>query len=239
MRHAGKDEGNITICWFSHGWFWIIPFQDGITSVGIVCWPSYVKSRKGNLEAFFWETVRNCRPMIDRMRQAKAIRPILATGNYSYQCTTMSGPQFILIGDAFAFVDPVFSSGVHLALNSAIQGVPVVEASLRGATDFAEKQHVFEASVRYGISCYSWFIYRFTQPAFRTMFMAPRNFFRMKEAILSVLAGDVFGKSPTAVPIFLFKCLYYLFILLNPQKNARQYRLRQHNAHKSHLWTES
>ncbi len=93
VRHAGKDEGNITICWFSHGWFWIIPFQDGITSVGMVCWPSYVKSRQGSLETFFWDTVRHCRPMIDRMRQAKAIRPIVATGNYSYQCTTMSGPH--------------------------------------------------------------------------------------------------------------------------------------------------
>ncbi len=114
-----------------------------------------------------------------------------------------------------------------------------MEASLRGTPDFSKKQHVFEASVQHGIACYSWFIYRFTQPAFRTMFMAPRNFFRMKEAILSVLAGDVFGKSPTTVPIFLFKCLYYLFILLHPTKNGWQYRLRRQNARKSQIWTET
>lgn len=239
FRNPERDAGNITICWFDQGWFWIIPFQDGTTSVGVVCWPSYLKSRQASLESFFWETVRKCPPMAARMGQAKALIPVVATGNYSYQCCVMSGPQFILVGDAFAFVDPVFSSGVHLALNSAIQGAQVVEAALRAAPNFIEKQKAFEASVRHGLSIYSWFIRRFTQPAFRTLFMAPRNYFRMKEAVLSVLAGDVFGKSPTGVPIFLFKCLYYIMAIIHPGDNIKQYRLRRGNARITPTWTDS
>ncbi|MBA3613535.1 MAG: tryptophan 7-halogenase [Nitrospirales bacterium] len=239
FRHPGKDAGNITICWSDQGWFWIIPFQDGTTSVGAVCWPSYLKSRKGTLESFFWETVRKCPPMADRMREAKAVRPVVATGNYSYHCSVMSGPQFILIGDAFAFVDPVFSSGVHLALNSAIRGAEVVEAALQESSGLAETRKEFERSVRQGIRMYSWFIYRFTQPAFRTLFMAPKNFFRMKEAVLSILAGDVFGKSPTTLPIFLFKCLYYIMAAIHPRINLRQYWLRQGDAHDTQTWTDT
>jgi flavin-dependent dehydrogenase len=195
--------------------------------VGVVCWPSYLKSRKGNLEAFFWEAVKSCPPMADRMKEAKSVMPVVATGNYSYQCSVMCGSQFILIGDAFAFVDPVFSSGVHLALNSAIRGAEVVDASLRGSPALHEKRRAFEASVRKGITMYSWFIYRFTQPAFRDLFMFPRNIFGIENAILSVLAGDVFSKKSIVIRVFLFKIFYYITVALDFRKNLKVYRIRK------------
>ena len=225
-RHSGKDEGNISLCWFEHGWFWIIPFHDGLTSVGMVCWPSYLKSRKDDLEEFFWQTVRSS-PMADRMKAAKAIMPIVATGNYSYQSRVMMGSQFMLVGDAFAFVDPVFSSGVHLALHSGIRGADVVDAYLHGHAQAGQKARQFEGAVRQGLKTYSWFICRFTQPAFRNLFMAPKNTFRIQEAVLSVLAGDVFGKTPTRRPIFLFKFFYFLFAMLDLKANLVQYRRRK------------
>lgn len=227
-RHSGKDEGNISICWFDHGWFWIIPFHDGVTSVGAVCWPSYLKSRKNDLEDFFWQTVRSSPPMADRMKDAKAVMPIVATGNYSYQSTIMMGPQFMLVGDAFAFVDPVFSSGVHLALHSGIRGADVVDAYLHGHAQAEQKARQFEGVVRRGLKTYSWFIYRFTQPAFRNLFMAPKNTFRIQEGVMSVLAGDVFGKTPTTRPILLFKFFYFLFSMLDLKANLVQYRRRKH-----------
>ena len=228
IRHSGKDEGNLTICWFEHGWFWIIPLPDGVTSVGMVCWPSYLKSRKGNLEDFFWQTIHDSRPMADRMKKAKAIMPIEATGNYSYQSSVMTGSQFILVGDAFAFMDPILSSGVHLALHSGIRGAEVVDAYLQGHAYAGQKARDFEAAVKHGLETYSWFIYRITQPAFRNLAMAPRNFFRMHEAISSVLSGDVFGTTPVKFPIFLFKSVYYLMALLDLKANLVQYRRRKH-----------
>lgn len=176
--------------------------------------------------------------MAERMSQAKSVMPIMATGNYSYQCSSMLGANYILLGDAFAFVDPVFSSGVHLALNSAIRGVEVVEATLREMPELAEKQQEFVASVKRGIATYSWFIHRFTQPAFRALFMAPKNYFRMKEAVLSVLAGDVFDKTPVTIPILLFKVVYYVTSFLDLPGNWAQVRLRKGNARDGQPWTE-
>ena len=193
-RHSGKDEGNISLCWFDHGWFWIIPLNDGVTSVGMVCWPSYLKSRKTNLEDFFWETVHSSPAMAERMKNAKTIMSIVPTGNYSYQSSVMTGSQFILVGDAFAFVDPILSSGVHLALHSGIQGAEVVDAFLQGLAEAEQKARKFEAAVKHGLKTYSWFIYRITQPAFRNLAMAPKNYFRIHEAISSVLSAMCLAK---------------------------------------------
>ncbi len=227
VRHADKDEGNLTICWFEHGWFWIIPLPDGLTSVGMVCWPSYLKSRTGTLEDFFWQSVRSSPHMAQRMKQAKTVMPIVATGNYSYQSTIMTGSNFILVGDAYAFVDPILSSGVHLALHSAIRGAEVVDAYLQGHPEAKQKASDFEAAVKHGLKMYSWFIYRITQPAFRNLAMAPKNYFRMHEAISSVLSGDIFRRTPVKFPLILFKGVYYLSALLDLKANLGQYRRRK------------
>ena len=138
----------------------------------------------------------------------------------------MRGNGYLMIGDAFAFIDPVFSSGVHLALNSATLGADVVDAYLRKSSEYRRCVREFERTVRLGVKTYSWFIYRFTQPALRDLFMSQGSIFKMEEAILSILAGDAFGKSPTRVPIFLFKIAYYLVYLFNFRENWAAYRRR-------------
>ncbi|MBH0204040.1 MAG: hypothetical protein HP496_17525, partial [Nitrospira sp.] len=172
--------------------------KDGTTSVGAVCWPSYIGTRKVPLEQFLWETIALCPPVADRMANAKLLGQAYAAANYSYRRTTMSGDGYIMVGDAFAFIDPVFSSGVHLALNSATLGADVVDAHLRTSPDYGFRLKEFE---RLGVKTYSWFIYHFTQPAFRHLFMSEGSIFKMEEAVLSVLAGDAFGKSPTRIAV--------------------------------------
>ena len=225
-RLPGMDEGNISIVWFDHGWWWIIPFKDGTTSVGAVCWPSYISTRKVPLEQFLWDTIALCAPVAERLAQAKLIGQTYAAANYSYRRSTMSGDGCLMVGDAFAFIDPVFSSGVHLALNSATLGADVVDAHLRKSPDYARCLREFERSVRRGVNTYSWFIYHFTQPAFRALFMSEGSILRMEEAVLSILAGDAFGKSPTRLPIFLFKIAYYLVYLFNFRENWAAFRRR-------------
>ena len=225
-RLPGLDEGNISIVWFDHGWWWIIPFKDGTTSVGAVCWPSYIGTRKVPMEQFLWDTIALCPPVADRMVNAKLLGHAYAAANYSYRRTTMSGDGYIMVGDAFAFIDPVFSSGVHLALNSATLGAEVVDAHLRTSPDYGRRLVDFERTVRLGVKTYSWFIYHFTQPAFRQLFMSEGSRFKMEEAVLSILAGDAFGKSPTRWPIFLFKIAYYLVYLFNFRENWAAFRRR-------------
>ena len=229
-RNPGKAEGNITIFWFEHGWFWFIPLADGMTSVGAVAWPYYLKTRnKKPLDQFLQETVALCAPLSERLRHAKLSSPVTATGNYSYVCDRTHGSNYLLLGDAYTFIDPVFSSGVMLAMQSAFVGADAVDTCLRHPQQAAAALKKFDSTMRMGPKAFSWFIYRVTNPTLRNMFMGPRNIFRVKEALLSVLAGDVYGKTPIRGPLLLFKGIYYTASLLNFRRTLKAWRMRKHN----------
>ncbi len=228
-RNAGKDAGNISIYWFKHGWFWMIPLRDDVVSVGAVCWPDYLKTRRSSIEEFMWDTIKLCPGVHERMQEATLVGPARATGNYSYQATRMYGDGYLLVGDAFAFVDPVFSTGVYLAMHSATLGVEAVDAQLKQAPSAKRLMGQFDQRVRRGLKLYSWFIYRFTSPVIHNLFMSPRNVFRMQEAIISVLAGDVFRKTPIALPLALFKAVYFVTLAANFARAWAAYRYRRRN----------
>jgi flavin-dependent dehydrogenase len=212
-RFEGRDEGNISIYWFEHGWFWFIPLRDGTTSVGAVCWPYYMKSRKSDPTTFLHETIALCPPLQARLKDATLTGPATATGNYSYEARRMAGDRYLMVGDAFAFVDPVFSSGVMLAMNSAVLGADVVDAWLRDPRGAGARLRDFDRQVRKGLGHFKWFIYRMTSPAMRDLLMNPRNDFRIQEAVISLLAGDLFGDTPIGPRLLAFKCIYYLTTL--------------------------
>jgi flavin-dependent dehydrogenase len=229
-RCTGKAAGNISIFWFEHGWFWLIPLADGTTSVGAVTWPYYLKSRnKKSLEQFFQETIALCEPLKARLQHAQLSSAVEATGNFSYVCDRTHGSNYLLLGDAYTFIDPVFSSGVMLAMHSAFVGADTVDTCLRHPEQAAAALKKFDRTMRIGPKAFSWFIYRVTNPTMRNMFMAPRNIFRVKEALLSVLAGDVFGKTPIRGPLLVFKGLYYTASLLNLRRTLKAWQLRKHN----------
>ena len=226
-RLPGKAEGHISISWFDQGWFWFIPLADGTTSVGAVCRPQYLKSRKTDLTSFFMSTIAMCPEFAARLKDAKLVSPVTATGNYSYRAERMTGKDYILLGDAFAFIDPVFSSGVYLAMTSAVHGAEAVEACLRDPRAAPQALKRFDAKVRPGLDSLSWFIYRIRTPAFRDLFMSPRNYFRMEEAVLSLLAGDIFGRSPIRSRLMIFKALYYVWSLCRLKASVRVWRARR------------
>lgn len=210
VRRSGQDEGNISLYWFEHGWIWMIPLRDGNMSVGAVCWPEYLKTRRVSPEEFLWRTIRLCPDVADRMRRARLVNEARATGNYSYRASRMYGDGYILVGDAFAFIDPVFSTGVFFAMNSAALGAEAVHAWLQNPAAAGPALRRFERRVKHGVRVVSWFIYRFTSPSMQRLFMAPRNDFRIKQAITSMLAGDVFRDTPIRTPLAVFKGVYYL-----------------------------
>lgn len=229
-RNCGKAEGHITIFWFEHGWFWFIPLADGVTSVGAVSWPYYLKTRnKKPLDQFLMETIALCPALAARLQHAQRVSPVEATGNYSYVCDRTHGSNYLLLGDAYTFIDPVFSSGVMLAMQSAFVGAETVDVCLRQPERAAAALTKFDRMMRMGPKEFSWFIYRVTNPALRNMFMAPNNIFRVKEALLSVLAGDVFGHTPIRRPLVAFKTIYYLTSLFNLKRTLQAWRRRQYN----------
>ncbi len=229
-RNPGKAEGNITLYWFEHGWFWFIPLADGATSVGAVVWPYYLKTRKAkSLEQFFRETTALCAPLHARLQHARLISPVEATGNYSYVCDRTHGSNYLLLGDAYTFIDPVFSSGVLLAMQSAFVGADTVDTCLRQPRQAAAAMKKFDRTMRVGPRIFSWFIYRVTNPTLRNMFMEPRNYFRVQEALLSVLAGDLFGKTRIGGPLLIFKGFYYAGSIANFGRTLKSWRMRRNN----------
>ncbi len=228
-RHAGQDEGNITIFWFDHGWFWFIPLADGFTSVGAVVWPHYLKSRNKPVREFFLDTIALCPALSERLAQATLSSDVEATGNFSYACDRTHGPGYIMIGDAFTFIDPVFSSGVMLAMQGGFVGADTVDTCLREPAKAAAALANFDSQVRKGPKEFSWFIYRVTNPTMRDLFMAPSNVWRVKEALLSMLAGDIFGKTPIWRSLALLKGIFYIASALNFKRSWQAMRLRKAN----------
>lgn len=226
-RRPGRDEGNISVYWFEHGWFWFIPFKDGTMSVGAVCWPYYLNSRKVSVEQFLMDTIALCPGAARRMQNAKLISSVTATGNFSYRLDRMHGRGYLIVGDAFAFIDPVFSSGVLLGMNGAMHAADVVDGILRDPASTEARLKAFDRMVRDGLGTFSWFIYRITQPAMRNLFMSPRNWFRMEEGVLSLLAGDLFHDTPLRRPLFLFKIIYAITYLMNWRENRAAFRRRR------------
>lgn len=230
-RLEGRLEGNISIFWFAHGWFWFIPLADGTTSVGAVCWPHYLKSRDKPLKDFFLDTMAMAPLLAERLRGAELVGDaVYATGNYAYAAEQACGERWLMVGDAYAFIDPVFSSGVYLAMASAYAAVPVLNAALDAgpaapATRAARRR--YEAHMRRGPRMFSWFIVRMTNPAIRQLFMHPRNLLRMKEAVLGLLAGDIFGRTPLWRGLLPFKAMYYLTSLRMAPQAFRAWRLRR------------
>lgn len=229
VRRQGKDEGNISIYWFEHGWFWMIPLRQSVMSVGAVCWPEYLKTRRLSPEEFLWQTIRLCPQVAERMQDACLQGMARATGNYSYTSQRMYGDGYILVGDAFAFIDPVFSTGVYLAMNSAVLGAEAVDADLRDPSSSRPAFERFDREVRRGIGTVSWFIYRFTAPAMQRLFMAPHNVFRVRQAIISMLAGDLFRDTPIGAPLAAFKSLYYITAAANFSRSCASYARRKRN----------
>lgn len=210
QRSAGNAEGNIVLFLFDHGWFWFIPLADGTTSVGAVCRPAYIKSRKTDMPAFFRATIALCPPLAKRLEGAQLVSPVIGTGNYSYRSKRMMGKNYIMVGDAYSFIDPMFSTGVYVAMSSAFLGADVVSACLHEPQKSARAFKTFDAKIRRALDAYSWYIYRINSPAMRAMLLTSGNPFRLQEALLSLMAGDIFRNSPAHTRLILFKIIYFL-----------------------------
>jgi flavin-dependent dehydrogenase len=228
-RECGKREGNVTIYWFDHGWFWFIPLADGATSIGAVVWPYYMKTRSAPVREFFLATIALCPPLAERLSNATLVSDVEATGNYSYTCDHSHGANYLLVGDAYCFIDPVFSSGVMLAMNTGMAAAETIDTcrSHPARSQAALKQ--FDRVSRHGPKQFSWFIHRVSNPTMRELFLDPSNVLRMEEALLSLLAGDIFGRTPIWGRLRLFKALYYALSFANLGRSYRAWRLRAAN----------
>ncbi|MCW5669124.1 MAG: tryptophan 7-halogenase [Hydrogenophaga sp.] len=229
-RLQGKREGNISICWFEHGWFWFIPLADGTTSVGAVCWAYYLKARDKPLKDYFFDTIALCPELHDRLKDATLVDDqVHATGNFSYASTHATGERYLMVGDAFTFIDPMFSSGVFLAMQSGFDGAQLVATALDEPQRLPAARAAYEKRVRVGPRDYSWFIYRVTNPTIRDMFMHPNNRFKVKQGLMSLLAADIHHGPAYRWSLRMFKLIYYVVSVANWRRTYAGWKRHRHN----------
>ena len=132
-RLPHPDDGNIFIEAFEHGWSWAIPLPDDIMSVGIVVDAQWGgdQLRTTNTDQFLHHQLAQTRQTAAMLADAKRLQPPRVIRDWSYTAQRLVGDRFILVGDAACFIDPLFSSGVHLALSSAVLASAYVTSALR------------------------------------------------------------------------------------------------------------
>jgi flavin-dependent dehydrogenase len=212
-RKIGKLAGDISVHLVRDGWFWMIPLPGDIMSVGFVGNQAAFKNRHGSVQDFFFEKVRDSPTVRARMAPAELASEIITSGNYSYCARSACGEGYLMIGDAFAFIDPVFSSGVLLAMTAGEIGA---EVAVRWLDDPKAGLHLAskaERRMRNSMDKIAWFVYRINHPVLRNMFMAPSDRFRMRAGLVSILAGNVQDDWRYSAPLFAFKCMFYALSL--------------------------
>jgi flavin-dependent dehydrogenase len=206
----GATRGYISVHLARDGWFWIIPLLGGVTSVGFVGNPSTFRQRSGSLPDFFANKLRESPTVRGRMAGAERIGDVMSAGNYSYRARRSWGDRWMMIGDAFAFIDPVFSSGVLLAMTSGELGAQTAATWLADPKQGAALARRTERATRRAMDRIGWMIYRINTPALRELFMAPSNRLGMRDAIIAMLAGNLQPDRRMILPILAFKSVYYV-----------------------------
>ena len=191
-RAPAPDEGNIRIYVFESGWFWWIPLAGDRTSVGCVMHAKTVRDWGGTQEALYAEMIRRCRRVAEGLRGAQQVTPLHAEANFSYRNRPVVGDRFLAVGDAVAFVDPIFSGGVHIAMQSGELAARAIDAALADGRFTARRFAAYERRVWGGLRPFFKFIHKYYEPAFLELFLQPRGAFGMIDAVLSVLSGGSF-----------------------------------------------
>jgi FADH2 O2-dependent halogenase len=177
----------------SNSWIWQIPITDEITSVGVVTQKANFAGSKQEREDFFWESVGTRPRIAEALRNAERLREYKAEGDYSYAMSQICGDRFVLLGDAGRFVDPIFSTGVSIALNSSRFAHKDILGALE-RNDFSRASFkTFEDTIVRGTR--NW--YDFISVYYRlnvlfTYFIADR---RYRFDVLKLLQGDVYDEA--------------------------------------------
>src|SRR5207302_1417639 len=152
--------------YFPEGWFWYIPLARDETSVGCVLHQRTVKARPGDLEALFAEMIERCHAVRDNLRGAERVTELNSAANFAYTVEPMTGDRFVCVGDAGGFVDPIFSPGVFLALQSAELAAQAICRGVRAGRLEARQFRGYERAIRRGTRHFDRFIESFYDRAF-------------------------------------------------------------------------
>ncbi|MFC3452562.1 NAD(P)/FAD-dependent oxidoreductase [Amycolatopsis speibonae] len=179
-------------------WVWQIPITDTITSVGVVTQKSRFKEAKDDLEGFFWNSVASRPGLLDALKRSRRLRPFKTEGDYSYGMRKVADDSMLLVGDAARFVDPIFSSGVSVAMNSARLACADIIAAAEAGDFRAHRFDTYVGKLRRGVS--NWYEFISIYYRLNILFTAFVQDPRYRVGVLKLLQGDVYDdEEPTAL----------------------------------------
>jgi halogenation protein CepH len=181
----GPVSGNILSAAFGDGWFWFIPLHDGTTSVGaVIDAQRFAALAAGDPDALYHRLVAACAPIAERLGRARLVSPVRVIRDYSYTSRSFFGPGYLLSGDAACFIDPVFSTGVHLACLSGYLAAGCLEKLLGGNGAGKAALDEYDSRYRAAFERYLAFLYFFYDHH-----AEPDSYFWQARKILSSEAG--------------------------------------------------
>ncbi|RXI28263.1 FAD-binding protein [Aliarcobacter trophiarum] len=194
-RREEEKEGFIDIVIHddNKAWLWGIPFSDGITSMGVVCEESYFTDTKLSKEDFLKKVISEHKYLKEKYKDAKQVAPVRIINGYSAAIKRMYGKGFALSGNATEFLDPVFSSGVTLALESSSKVASLIIKELNGET--VDWQKDYEDYMMIGVNVFREFVYAWYSGKLRKIFYAKNKSKQIEKSIASILSGYVWDES--------------------------------------------
>ena len=190
QRESGEAGGQTVIVRFKEGWFWLIPLADGKTSVGVVIPPEMLRGHGGDLSEIFDSCVAANPNVAARMESAQALMPLRATADYSWRHRKFAARRVVFAGDAAGFVDPIFSSGVMLALKSGrMSAQMVLRADAAGRELSARECNRYTREVGRWMRLYGRIIASFYGRAGFEVFMHPMPFLGIPRSVGLLVGG--------------------------------------------------
>ncbi len=193
LRDDGIDEGATLILHTRHrqSWFWYIPLPDDRVSVGVVGALDYLlRGRDGDAEAIFAQELALCEPMQQRLADAGQVMPVKVTQDFSYRADRMAGDGWVLVGDAFGFVDPIYSSGVYLALVSGEMAADAIVEGLAKDDTSAAQLGNFEEQYLRGMEAVRRLVYAYYEDEFSFGEFLRRHP-ECRRGIVDILSGNL------------------------------------------------
>ncbi|MEK6643552.1 MAG: NAD(P)/FAD-dependent oxidoreductase [Planctomycetota bacterium] len=194
IRGEGRNAGATLVIALpnTQGWFWFIPLENDITSIGVVAPPAHLYNGRGDDPgAILDEEIANTPGLSRRLVNAERVKPIYTTADYSYRSRRAAGDGWVLVGDAFGFLDPLYSSGVLLALKSAELAADTIHEAIAAGDTSEARLARFGPKAAQGMHRIRMLVYAYYDPTFRMgKFVA--EYPHLKNAVTRVLIGDVF-----------------------------------------------
>lgn len=186
---TGDEYGDILIVRRENSWFWMIPLEKDKTSVGLVLDRADFQSLGKDFAKIHRDAIESTPEVWRRFGHARALNPLSVVTDFSYRNARLVEPRVVRVGDASGFIDPIFSSGVMLAMTSGQHGARAVHEALAENAAITPALRAYERATRRRIAQYWEFIENFYRRHFAQIFFQPHNKPRMVCAINAVLAG--------------------------------------------------